>query len=351
VYGKGADGRWLFVALDPERDLVSWTNRDLFKSTSPKDLQPPTVRSTVSPNWFVYFNRIGLVRFDERGIGEVIIQDVTELAWSGLFESDGTVLLVRGETISALDGTGKFLWDSKSRVNSVVRVTTTGLGLVLSSRNRLDLVERSSGRPVWEQPIAFAASSRWLIDGEHLYIAAADTVRILNLRDGRLSQSNAVRFEFGEAPKDIERVGAGVLLTSGQNMLLLGPEGTVRYHRYYPPVTESGFLVSLRRPLGLAGAAAATYYNAANANRTPATQSPFVAGPQYIGGAQDAEVAAADNRFFFVHTDEPKDGKEGYSLVRIDKASGQEVDRLWFGNRNPNLYSGPPITVGRCGKG
>ncbi|SVC06457.1 uncharacterized protein METZ01_LOCUS259311, partial [marine metagenome] len=39
---------------------------------------------------------------------------------------------------------------------------------------------------------------------------------------------------------------------------------------------------------------------------------------------------------YFIFTDKPLDGREGFSLVRLDKESGTETGRMWMDERNPH---------------
>lgn len=38
---------------------------------------------------------------------------------------------------------------------------------------------------------------------------------------------------------------------------------------------------------------------------------------------------------YFMYTDMPLDKRKGFSLVRIDKTSGEETGRLWLNKRSP----------------
>ena len=56
------------------------------------------------------------------------------------------------------------------------------------------------------------------------------------------------------------------------------------------------------------------------------------------GGRRASYGASATETFgsYFIYTDEPLDGREGFSLVRLDKESGTETGRMWMDERNPD---------------
>jgi hypothetical protein len=54
--------------------------------------------------------------------------------------------------------------------------------------------------------------------------------------------------------------------------------------------------------------------------------------------------ASAANRFAYTFTETPDPaGRTGFSLVRIEKATGEEAGRVWFAGRSPD-YTLDPVT-------
>jgi hypothetical protein len=255
---------------------------------------------------------------------------------------DGSRLYVQAnnEVIAIDAANGEIAWEHRARAKPLSGIVDSPTGIILTSPAALDAVAHETGRPLWNAPTSLPPQSPRAIDSQRFYAAASDHLNTIRLDDGSSTRSSPFTLEFRESPQSLELTSDGVLIASRQNLLSVDSQGNVRYQAAYPPVRESGFLVALRKPLALGVALAAGLHNLTNTN----PMLPMVAGPvlphDYFG--RYPNIRAGDDRFRFIHTNEPIGDTAGYSLVRIDKFSGAVTGHIIFGERNPNLYIGPP---------
>jgi len=170
-----------------------------------------------------------------------------------------------------------------------------------------------------------------------------------------------VKFQGGENPTAMEIRAGGIVLTSSQNLVVLGRDGQVKQQAYYPAPQLPGLLRALYRinsvRAGLYGAAASAYGDAfAQASRqaTDSNARRFAGqlataysqgGSQLTGYSQQA-AALASKRFraslavpgsIFMLTRSP-DGN-GNVLLQIDKDSAQPRARVDLGKEREPVYA------------
>jgi len=165
----------------------------------------------------------------------------------------------------------------------------------------------------------------------------------------------------GEDPTDMELRASGIVLTSSQNLVLMGRDGAVKQQVYNPAPQLPGLLRALYRiqavRAGLYGAAASAYGDAfaqasrqatdSNAKRfTGQLATAYSTGGTQLAGYSHQAAALASKRFkaslatpgaVFMLTKSP-DGN-GNVLLQIDKDTGQPKSRVDLGKDREPVYA------------
>jgi outer membrane protein assembly factor BamB len=171
-----------------------------------------------------------------------------------------------------------------------------------------------------------------------------------------------IKFQGGEDPTDLELRAAGLVLTSSQNLVVVGRDGVVKQQVYYPAPQLPGLLRALYRinsvRAGLYGAAASAYGDAfAQASRTSTDPNAkrltgqlataYTTGGAQLTGYSRQASALASKRFraslnvpgsVFMLTRAPAGGS-GNVLLQIDKESGQPRSRVDLGKEREPVYA------------
>ncbi len=120
--------------------------------------------------------------------------------------------------------------------------------LILSSS-----IESEAARRNFDRPFPVASTET------HLYAFATGkrSLMELNKQTGVVRQMNSAPIELGgkEVPKSIDLFAEGVVLSSDQNVVMVGFDGLVKHAKYYQPPSQSGWV----RAISLAEAIKSTY--------------------------------------------------------------------------------------------
>jgi len=339
IYGKNRQNQRILASLDLETRKVDWQSTSLLQSDL-ADLFPPRPIRSADSGWLVYLNEAGPMRLDRNGN---LVWRCSELAGRKPTQMfyDGTRLYIMhpGSVVAVDPEKGSILWRRETAPEATRGLRLHPLGLLLSSAVSVDLLSRDDGKSLWSKPADVSLLSPYVFNENELYVASSAYVSTVDLTDGRVARSSQYTFDYGERPETLEKVDGGLLVSSRQNLALIDKEGRVVYHRHYPPVRESGLLVALRAPIALAVGVATASYNGQRGPMEPGTPGNL---PRDFFELRQAEVDVRGDGFAIMHTDQPTPGVRGYSVVRLDKATGDEAGRIWLGDKNPNLYSGPP---------
>ena len=392
VYGESSESKRTLIAVDVATGEVGWRHDTLFRRSSPNLLktnsllslsghQPPVVDSDTT--FILNLSKDGPMRIHSR-TGKLLWRldsnndpPMLSEGHAPMLYGDGVLYVAyeksslrfsTGErklmALSASDGS--ITWDRKFPIR-VIQMELAPHGLVVrglrpppapgggppeyeaqvreaeQSRERvlnpgglasfIDLVDPETGLSLWrsfkttrtklifgciveEDAIFFATvlprvrEQRWEVAVELAALAFAD---------GSAQVIAVVDFESRELPDKFEGVGTNFFLSSNQNFLSVDRGGTVLYHRYYDSPGRSTLENVVLRAGGVA----------------PDSDLPEGADPHGIlSRFRNAEHWA---NFAYVYTKQPdSSGREGFSLVRLDKRNGEEVGRVWINKRRPD---------------
>jgi outer membrane protein assembly factor BamB len=248
----------------------------------------------------------------------------------------------------------------------------TPAGLLYISRagdatnGEVNLIDLTRGEQKYKDAIEGNRDAGLLhaIDGRTLYVFASKDRHLyaVDRQDGTFrALGGEIKLQGSEDPTALEVRTGGLVLTSSQNLVIVGRDGQIKQQVYNPAPQLPGLLRALYRinsvRAGLYGAAASAYGDAfaqASRNATDTTAKRLtgqLAAAYSQGGAQlqgysSQASALASKRFkaslatpgsVFMLTRSP-DGN-GNVLLQIDKDSGQPRSRVDLGKQREPVYA------------
>ena len=322
MYGRTAESATTLMTVELATGKVRWRQDHLF-GLEPKVFgtggvsylfghQPPSADTDTT--FVLYLSADGPIRVHARTGALVWRTDAFREAkvptlrdgYARIARRQGVLFVPSEKRLLALNVTdGHAAWPAPHTFKSqVIRMDVTRHGLLARGDDWLDLLDPATGQSVWRAPVTLKNSTRIVLRGDTVYVAADNKVLAIQMTDGSVRTVATVSFKEGEAPAPggfgVWR--EGIVLNSWHNVMLVDRQGAVRYHHVYPSPKQS-FGEALRSGTG-------------SDIMRPTTR--------WLG----------DYLFFF--TGAPDDGgREGFSVVKVDPATGHEEGRLWFDQRVP----------------
>ncbi len=349
VYGETPVSKRAFVAVELTTGEVRW-GQDTLLQENPKlqrghgihsfaGHQPPLLDSDTT--FILNISKDGPLRIDSR-TGELLWRADLDKNPPLLREGyapmtyDSGVLFVayekgywndsekRDNKLLALNTTdGSVIWDREETFPSrVIQMELTPHGLVVRGQRPpgeryrrhqpfIDLVDPETGLSLWEQPER--GGNQFVVEEDAIFLPGVMVGQSTNNQlpdlagalvslafDGSSQVIAVIQFErTDDLPDEIEKAGTSFFLSSGQAFASVNRAGTVAYHRYYEAPEKGLFEPSYAPP--------------------PSRQAEHWAN------------------FAYVYTKQPdSSGREGFSLVKLDKRDGQEVGRVWMLKKRPD---------------
>ena len=256
---------------------------------------------------------------------------------------DGELLFVpNGKMIDALHvDDGSRVWQTVKQFNAErIDIRRLSRGLLVRAKS-LDLLDPQTGRSLWAKRVRIGAGSRLLkkhremsaklpvhveVEKESAFIAGQGRFETVDLATGDVK--HLAEYDLhSEWPTRIEETDGSFVLMSRQNLLRVSRSGEIAYHVYLKAPGASGWTKALAVAAFVGSAAVA------GSQAGGLTFSAYVDPSGVLGARYGATLEAPEN--YFMYTEMPFDGRKGFSLVRINKASGKETGRLWLDQRSP----------------
>jgi outer membrane protein assembly factor BamB len=267
---------------------------------------------------------------------------------------------------------GKFIHEKPARIGGkLIALYESEVGIVCFTDREINILVLESGRLLFKKSVQSAPGltkkSNHII---YAYDIKDKIVKRIDTHTGKLTPLNKskIKFKGGEAPDAIDVRKKGVLLSSSQNMLMLGFDGNPRYQLHFPAPKRHGLVRALYYAQAIrASVISAQSYMVTGAmvssSLTPQfQQSSEMARQLYAGiGAAYGEQARmaqsvasasfrrANQRFQATSQYDDtmvvltKDGKNT-ALFKVEKDTGAVLGKLDLGqNKEPN-YALDPLT-------
>lgn len=320
MYGRTAESATTLMAVEVGTGKVRWRQDSLF-ALEPKvfgtggvsyllghqlPLGGPdsTLVLYLSPEGPICVHALtGALLWRAGGLRDAKIPTLRD-GYARMIRSRGVIFVPSESRLLALNANdGRPAWSAPRVLKSqVIRMDVTRHGLLVRGDDWIDLLDPATGQSVWRAPVQLKNSTRTVVRGDTVYVAADKKVLAIRVPDGSVRTVATVSFKAGETPGGFGVWDEGFVLNSWHNLMLVDRQGAVRYHRVYPSPKES-FGEALRRGGG-------------GDVRRPTTRW----GGGYV---------------FFYTGERDEAGREGFSVVKVDPARGREEGRVWFNERAP----------------
>ncbi|MCE7054163.1 PQQ-binding-like beta-propeller repeat protein [Algoriphagus sp. AGSA1] len=234
-------------------------------------------------------------------------------------------------------------------------MANTPLGLIYISETDANIVNLSTGEPVWKKPIEYkkassVSSSYDQANGRYL-INTGDELLAINEKTGDVSTLSKFKFEGKESASEIDVRNSGIFLASDQNMMLLDTEGKESYHTFHKAPGQSGIvkvamgvMTVASATVAAAAASQSTYHYSlgnyssagaqrANQNAIAARNFENIASSSYQEMTKrfKATMATENDRFILTVLD------AGVGLVKVNKDTGITEKAIVLKDKKP-LY-------------
>jgi len=235
-----------------------------------------------------------------------------------------------------------------------------------STNGEVNVIDLASGDPKYKDAVEGDKNAPLLraLDGATLYVFATKDRRLyaVNRQDGTYrALSPEIKLQGNEDPTNLEVRTGGLVLSSSQNLVLIGRDGQIKQQVYNPAPQLPGLLRALYRinsvRAGLYGAAASAYGDAFAQMSRQATDttakrltnqlaSAYSQGGAQLTGYSQQASALASKRFraslatpssLFMLT-RSTDGN-GNVLLQIDKDSATPRARVALGKEREPVYA------------
>jgi len=247
--------------------------------------------------------------------------------------------------------TGETIWDEKVKGINIDQVCGKGI-MYSDSKGRLGLITYD-GQKVWDKKgMLEVPSVRFKPDYSKELMYIEGTLYEVDLVEGDykiLVDKIDNKFKEKEVPDKIEALEGGYLVSSASNLMMLEPDGALRFHKYWDaPEMSLVAKIALRAAQALSYAAAVSNSAAAGYANTYGSnwQSKFYQDQaDTFGAAGDQAGEDAKKRFTATKSKgniqvvlaivgEGGQGKAS-GFVKVDKRTGEELANMVIGDKEP----------------
>lgn len=251
----------------------------------------------------------------------------------------------------------------------VVNTASIDKGILFITTQEINILDVSSGSLVFSKGISTTPNLVTEKDGKlYAFDRSEGKVKTIDMNTGEVNtlSSASVSFEGKESPSAIEVRDTGVLLTSSQNLALVGHDGSLIAQKYFKAPQEKGLLRALRYAqavrasyIGAVSYAASAQFQAA----TPkVTQEDAVAGAM-VGGIGEAYGQLGDQATDFAResfkranarfkaTSNGRDFiivlaevEKGNALLKVSKETGEIMGEISLGKERNPIYAVDDVT-------
>ena len=277
----------------------------------------------------------------------------------------GIAVAAKDKRLMLLDrSNGSLLWDEKVKGINIDQMIAKGI-MYTDEKGRLGIITYD-GEKVWaKKGMLPTPSTRYRVafDKELMY-AEGDLYQV-DLAEGTydvLKSKISKEFKDDQEPESIELVEGGYLLGSANNLMMLEPSGSVRWHQHWrAPGMSMAAKIALRtlQVAAVAMAASASAQSAQAKYRYGSIPMDNYYSKMYAQQAEDwlaaAGAAGAEAKKKFTATKEKGDikvilslvgqggQKNASGLVKVDKTTGEELGSIQLSDKEP-IYDFDPIS-------
>lgn len=262
---------------------------------------------------------------------------------------DGILFGIYQGGINKISFDGKTLFKKPLKTGeNILTMAHTPQGLIYITSEDANIVDLNTGEQVWSKPLKYkraGAVSSTLDKKNNRYLISADeNLFAVEATTGEVSTLAKSKFDGKEAPSRVEIRNGGILLTSDQNMNLLGWSGDSQWHEYYraPGKSAMGAILAGVAAIAATATAAAAAHSSMQNNlagyEDAADRDAELAGGMAVAAGASinemlkrfkATAATKDDQFILTKLD------EGVGLVKINKDTGKKEKEIVLKDKKP----------------
>jgi hypothetical protein len=226
----------------------------------------------------------------------------------------------------------------------------TPQGLIYITDEDANIINLESGESIWNKPIKYkrakAVTSTYDAAHKRYLISTGEEMIAIDENSGDVSTLATYQFKEKENPSGLEVRKDGLLLTSSQNMMMLGFDGSQKFHEYYASPGKSTFA---KIALGALAVASTAMSSAASfqAGYAKGALGPYNSHTQQLEREADFYAAIGTASFNemskrFKATAATKDAQfvltkldEGVGLAKLNKDTGKVDKEIVLKDKKP----------------
>jgi hypothetical protein len=236
--------------------------------------------------------------------------------------------------------------DMKVR-GTVNNVIMTNRGLIYSTNDETNIQDPVSGKDVIGKALRYKTGGSSVRKDGKYYVINDSEIAVIDETTGEVSTFAKVAFKDKEDPQQLEILPQGILVSSAQNMVLLGWDGKEKYHTFYkaPGVSTAGkILGGLTMAVSLSNSAAHGYAAGSSGFGTAAYNDHMAKADRWsnFGSSGASQFSkrfnmTTDSKNYQVILTKVDDGEDkGFGLVKVNKLTGQAEGKVVIGDKKPD---------------
>ncbi|MFY8037056.1 MAG: PQQ-binding-like beta-propeller repeat protein [Cyclobacteriaceae bacterium] len=262
------------------------------------------------------------------------------------FTNEGILIFGTTEKESMFDYInfeGKGIWKRSYKTDRpIVSFQLTAKGILFANIEEANMIDLKTGDDtLWKKRIKLKGNPVTFIDEKMALIYADEKLYRVNI-EGNNYELLAENIKFEGKDEDVRRIEVldnGYLLSSQQNLWLIGTNGKVVYSKYYKPASVGTAL----KVLGVLGQVYATYDNLETVQDPSAPNTIIIQrskkGDQIVGDISKAianrkkSFSASDANFIMTRVEDGDNKRVG--MVKVDKRTGEEKGKIVLKTLDP----------------
>lgn len=267
---------------------------------------------------------------------------------------DGILFGIGSGGINKISFDGNVLF--KKPLNTGENIHTMALtpqGLIYITDEDANIISLQTGESIWNKPIKYKkakeVASTYDPKNKQYLISTGDEVISISEQTGDISTFATYKFDEKEAPNSFQAREGGLLLTSSQNLMMLGYDGKQLFHAYHKSPGQGTFMKIATGTLAVASMAMAsaaayqggrygTYAGSNQLNSYGQQMKVYQDGFANIASASFSEMtkrfratAATENAQFILTQ---LDG--GVGLIKVNKDTGKADKEIVLRDKKPD---------------
>lgn len=241
------------------------------------------------------------------------------------------------DMLLAVDATnGSFKWETKAnKVGKVMDMYVVDQGVVVLTEKGLQLIDKNSGAPKWKKPLKIkdAFSSILLKDGTDIYAISKTSLLKVDVASQKTEVlTEKIKLASKGEISSLETFGDMIVIGSEQEVVGIDKKsGKIEFNTYYK--APGAGIATIAGNVVLAAVAVAGTMNSYSVNSNAGNSTYYQYTPALLtnGGSNTVD----NGKFTYISTKFNESSAKGFGVAKVDKSTGDTLDKIVIGDRNP----------------